>query len=296
MDGSTAAILFVAAGGSRGNIKFVAPAQVDEAVAENKATKDPNKQLLLVDVCPASDDTISFIKERGNVIVIDHHASAARFRDQPGFHIDVENKACGCENFRQWLVKNGLDKFDTFPWRRITQIIDDHDRWVLKEPMSSQMPQLFSMVGQQEFIARFSNVEDRFKVQKELYWTPFETEMLKLIKTHQERRWRKALNSVITREIDWEGKNYTMGYIISGEINNSEFLHLILTEHPELDAITQINFDLNKVSLRSNDRLDITRFAQQHGGGGHRNSGGYNVPDGLTAKIIESTYAIPSQG
>jgi len=296
MDGSAAAILFVAAGGRKENMRFVSPDHVDDAIAESKAAKDPNKQLLMVDVCPSSDDTVIYLKDRGNSIVIDHHASAKRFKDQPGFHIDAENKACGCENFRLWLVKHGLVRFDQFPWRRFTQIIDDHDRWLMNEPMSLQMPQLFSMVGQQEFVERFSDVEQRFVGQKESYWSPVEAEMLKLIKTHQDRRWLRAVDSVLTKPVEFEGKVYAMGYIVSGEINNSEFLHLILEKRPDLDCITQINFDLNKVSLRSNERLDITRFVKQFGGGGHRNAGGHPIPDGLSRQIVEATHGKTDRG
>jgi oligoribonuclease NrnB/cAMP/cGMP phosphodiesterase (DHH superfamily) len=290
MDGSAAAILFAAAGGRKENIQFVSPDRVDETIADSKAAKDPNKQILLVDVAPGSDDTVLYLKDRGNAVVIDHHASAKRWKGQPGFFIDADNCACGCENFRQWLVKNGMSKFDAPTWRRFTEIIDDHDRWILKEPMSLQMPQLFSMVGQQEFVERFSDVEQRFQGHKQFYWTATEAEMLKLIKAHQDRRWLRAIDSVLTKPVEFEGKTYTMGYIISGEINNSEFLHLILDKRPDLDCITQINFDLNKVSLRSNERLDITRFVKQFGGGGHRNAGGHPIPDGMSRQIIEATH------
>ena len=296
MDGSAAAILFMAAGGKESNIKFVSPDRVDETIAESKAAKDPNKQLLLVDVAPGSDDTVLYLKDRGNAVVIDHHASAKRFKGQPGFFIDADNCACGCENFRQWLVRNGMDRFDKFAWRRFTQIIDDHDRWILKEPMSLQMPQLFSMVGQQEFVERFSDVEDRFVGSRQTYWTETEAEMLELIQAHQQRRWNRAMDSVISKEIEFEGKKYMMGYIISGEINNSEFLHLILDKHPELDCITQINFDLNKVSLRSNERLDITKFVKQFGGGGHRNAGGHPIPDGMSRQIVEALHGKADRG
>ncbi len=291
MDGSATAIMFMHAGGLRKNIRYVSPDKVDETIAESSVFIDPSRQVLFVDVCPASDDALLFLESRGNFDVIDHHASAKRFADRPGFHIDVENSACGCENFRQWLVRGGMAKFDGYPWRRFAQIVDDHDRWILKEPMSIQMPRFFVFTGQQEFVERFMDVEERFNVSRAAettYWTPAESDILRLIENAQARRFRRVMDKFWIRPVDFRGKSYTFAYVISGEVNNSELLNAYLKDHPGVDAACQINFDLDKVSLRSNGRLNITEFAMERGGGGHPNSGGYPIPDGIVDKILEA--------
>jgi oligoribonuclease NrnB/cAMP/cGMP phosphodiesterase (DHH superfamily) len=291
MDGSAAAIMFMAAGGLRKNIRYVSPDKVDDAIAESSVFKNPNKQVLFVDVCPHSDDALFFLEQRGDFTVIDHHASAKKFAGRPGFLIDIENKACGSENFRRWLERGGMTKFGSYPWFRFAQIVDDHDRWILNEPMSIQMPMLFAFTGQQEFVDRFSNVEERFKHASDLYWDPIELELIKLVRNAQDRRFRRIMDKFQTQMVNFKGKEYIIGYVISGEVNNSELLHKYLEQHPEADAACQINFDLDKVSLRSSGRLNITEFAMERGGGGHSNSGGHPLPDGMVKKIFEALHA-----
>lgn len=288
MDGSAAAIMFMHAGGQKKNIRYVTPDRVDEAIAESSVFKNPSNQVLFVDVCPASDDAYLYLENRGNFTVIDHHKSALKFAGRPGFLIDVENRACGSENFRLWLAKGGMMKFTAYPWYRFGQIVDDHDRWQLKEPMSIQMPRLFAFTGQQEFVERFMDVEERFKDVKPDYWTDTERELLRLIENAQARRFRKVMEKFWVKSVQFNGREYKIAYVISGEVNNSELLNLYLAEHPEVDATCQINFDLDKVSLRSNGRLNITEFAMTKGGGGHPNSGGHPLPDGMVEKVFEA--------
>ena len=108
MDGSAAAIMFMHAGGLKKNIRYVTPDKVDECIAESSVFKNPSNQVLFVDVCPHSDDAYDYLERRGNFTVIDHHKSGVKFAGRPGFLIDVDNKACGSENFRLWLAVRAL--------------------------------------------------------------------------------------------------------------------------------------------------------------------------------------------
>ena len=290
MDGSAAAIMFIHAGGLRKNIRWVTPDRVDECIADSSVFQNPSNQVLFVDVCPASDDAYFYLEQRGNFTVIDHHKSAVKFAGRLNFHIDAENKACGCENFRQWLVRGGMMKFAAWPWYRFAQIVDDHDRWQLKEKMSIQMPRFFAFTGQQEFVDRFMDVEERFKDNKDLYWNDIERDLLRLIEAAQARRFNKIMDKFWVKPLVFNGKSYLIGYVISGEVNNSELLHGYLQKNPHVDAACQINFDLDKVSLRSNGKLNITEFAMTRGGGGHPNSGGHPLPDGMIEKVLEALH------
>ena len=287
MDGSASAILFQHAGGQKKNINFVQAGHVDEYVADSSAAKDPNKQLLFVDIAPAKDDTAIFLQSRGNAFVIDHHVTSSRFAGRPGFHIDVQNNACGCENFRQWLVKGGMEEFDKYPYRRFTQIIDDHDRWRQQIPFSMELPRFFSFIGQQEFTSRFMNVPERFAEEKDRYWSPFELEMMNILEREQARRFNSVMKRFEVVEREFEGRKIKVGYVISGEINCSELLNIYLNEHPDVDVACQINIDLNKVSLRSNGKANVSKWAGEWGGGGHVNASGHSLPDGLPRKVAD---------
>ena len=290
MDGSASAILFQHAGGLAKNINFVRAGGVDEYLADSAAAKDPNKQLLFVDICPTTDETAMFLQARGSAFVIDHHVSAKRFAARPGFYIDVENRACGCENFRQWLVRGGMDIFEQPQYRRFTRIIDDHDRWQLKIPFSMELPRFFSFIGQQEFTSRFMNVLERFDEEKEKYWSPFEQEMMNILEREQGRRFNSVLRRFVVMDREFEGRAIRVGYVISGEINCSELLNMYLTAHPDVDVACQINADLNKVSLRSNDSFNVSKWAAKWGGGGHVSASGHELPDELLRKVADLVH------
>jgi oligoribonuclease NrnB/cAMP/cGMP phosphodiesterase (DHH superfamily) len=295
MDGSGAAILFRHAGGDPKHIRWMNPGHIDEDLRESSVFKDPSLPILMVDIAPGSQNMVTDLLGRGNFQVIDHHGSSERFAAYDHFEISVGNRACGTEMFRGWLADNGhlgqnMRTFDHPSYRRLAHIIDDHDRWVLKHPMSRQMPRFFAFTGQQEFVERFMNVQERFADEKDSYWTPFEAEMLALVEKSQARRFNNLMTKFHKRGLVFEGRPVVVGYLFSGEVNNSELLHTYLDQNPDVDLACQINFDLNKVSLRSVDRVDITKFAAPFGGGGHRNSGGHPIRDGLVDHIISCVH------
>jgi oligoribonuclease NrnB/cAMP/cGMP phosphodiesterase (DHH superfamily) len=158
----------------------------------------------------------------------------------------------------------------------------------LSKEFSKELPRFFAFTGQQEFVDRFMDVR-RFAIERESYWTEQEKELMRLVQHANERRHASLLRKFRKRKVFWaeENREIVIGYIISGEVNNSELLHRYLTENPDVDLACQINFDHNKVSFRSNDRVDITKFAKKFGGGGHKNSGGQPMPDGMSDLVIE---------
>lgn len=290
MDGSASAILFQHAGGLAKNINWVRAGGVDEYLADCAVIKDPNKQLLFVDIAPTSDETAIFLTERGNAFVIDHHASAKHFAGRPGFLIDVKNQACGCENFRQWLVRGGMTKFSDKCFRRFTEVIDDHDRWQLKIPFSMELPRFFSFIGQQEFTSRFMNIPERFAEEQDSYWNEFEADMMTILRKEQSRRFHNVMKRFTVIDRQFKGQTKKFAYVISGEINCSELLNLYLSEHQDVDVAVQMNPDLNKVSLRSNGKVDIVEFVAPWGGGGHKDAGGQQLPDDLTRKVADLVH------
>ncbi len=296
MDGSGAAILFRHAGGDAKNVHWVKAGHVEEALAESRAVQNPSIPILLVDIAPGTEEGAAFLHERGNFHVIDHHKSAEFLHGRAGFHVPRENLACGTELFREWLEDNGMPKFGMPPFKRLASVIDDHDRWVMQQPMSIEIPRLFALIGQKEFVERFMDVEGRFGEERGNYWTPAEAEMLELISKAQATRFKHLCeNRFIQRKQMFEGREILIGYIISDEPNCSELLHQYLALRPEVDVAAQINLNLGKVSLRSEGRVDCMRFAQSINdlpgqAGGHANAAGHSLPDGLNELIIRSVH------
>lgn len=290
MDGSACAILFKHAGGKKENIHYVPAGRVDSFLADQWDKRYDLAPLLFVDIAPTDPESVDYLSHRNDVVVIDHHKSSEWLSGKHGFLIDVENSACGCELFRRWLVRHHMDRFETAPFKRFTGIVDDHDRWVRKVPFAMELPKFLSFVGQKDFVERFGDVEYRFGEAKESYWTPFEADLMRLVSRRQETAFRATLNKVQVRTIRWKGADVRVGYVISDEVNNSEMLNMYLSEHPEIDVACQISFGLQKVSFRSN-RIDLSEFTRQFGGGGHAAAAGHPLPDGLITQIIDRMHA-----
>lgn len=306
MDGSMSAILFRYAGGKKNNVHWVAAGRAAEELRQSETLKDPEIPILMVDISP-DPEFARYLVARGNVWIIDHHKTAVFLNGMhPNFYVDINNDACGCENFRRVLVENKImpiDGWTTVDWDnktsggfdaecfvRVCRIIDDHDRWQLKIPFAMEMPKFFAFVGQKDFIERMMNVRSRFQYEKESYWEPFEQDLMKLLKRIQESKYRAAFQKMQIHNRKMLGKSVVAAYLISDEVNNSEMLNLYLNEHPEVDVAIQISFGLQKVSLRSNDRVDVALFSQQYGGGGHKNAAGHPLPKGMIAEIIEEVH------
>lgn len=291
MDGSASAILFMHAGGLKENIHYVPAGRVDAFFSDRWERKWDSAPIIMVDVAPNEKETIEFLENRPNTTVIDHHKTSEGLIGRRNFVIDAKNLACGCENFRRWLVDNRFDQFETAAFKRFTAIVDDHDRWLLNEPFSLQLAKFLSFVGQKDFVERFMDVELRFGYLKGDYWTDFERDLMKLIERRQDTSFRSTLNKVQVREREFEGRLYRVGYVISDEVNNSEMLNLLLQERPEIDVACQISFGLQKVSLRSRQNgPDVSRWCKRFRGGGHAAAAGHPLPEGLLMGIIEGMH------
>jgi oligoribonuclease NrnB/cAMP/cGMP phosphodiesterase (DHH superfamily) len=290
LDGSASAILFMHAGGFEDNIHYVPAGRVDEYLRDNWRDEWDHAPLLFVDIAPEQDVTVDYLTSRDDVIVIDHHKSNESLSGKHGCYIDTENKACGCENFRKWLAQNVSQAFNEEHYTRFTKIIDDHDRWQLKIPFSIELPKFFAFVGQKDFVKRMFNIKDRFGTEKHSYWTPFEMDLMNIIRENQKRAYRSTLNKVQVHEREWEGRTIKVGYVITDEVNNSELLNMYLNEHPEVDIACQISFGLQKVSVRSKGTVDLSKWCKQYNGGGHPNAAGHPLPEGLIKSIIDGMH------
>jgi oligoribonuclease NrnB/cAMP/cGMP phosphodiesterase (DHH superfamily) len=287
MDGSACAILFMHAGGKKENIHYVIAGRLDQAIADERVVKSTAANLLIVDVAPTTDAAAQYLVERGNFVVIDHHKSSERFAGKPGFHIDIKNEACGCENLRRWLVANDEFHLDSEPWKRFCRIVDDHDRWQRLIPWALELPRFLSFVGQKDFVERFMDVPRRFATEQDSYWTPFESDVMALVKRRQDINFRNLMQKFQFKQLQRQGRSIKIAYVITDEINNSELLMSALDSFGDVDVACQISFGLQKVAFRSRSGgVDVSEFAREHGGGGHAAASSHPLPHGLIAQII----------
>jgi len=293
MDGSGASILFEHAGGLKKNIHWVSAGTVEHAITDSSVMANPTIPVLLVDIAPLTEEGMQFLHDRGNYRILDHHKSAERFAGRPDCTISVGNKACGTEMFRQYLVAGGMVKFDSWPFKRFAALVDDNDRWQLQLPMSIEMTRLFAFIGQKKFVQWFMDIEKRFQFEKDYYWYPEEQKLLDVLSESQEMRFKYLIENKFKKFMSCDGdkkRDVMVGYIISAEVNCSELLSKYLSTHNDIDIAMQINLDLGKVSVRSNGRVDLSKYAKMFGGGGHENSAGYPIPSRVYEDIVSGIH------
>lgn len=106
-------------------------------------------------------------------------------------------------------------------------------------------------------------------------WTVYHEENELLIKTITERRadyLKHHLRDALTAEID----GHQFGIVYASDYN-SQIAHQLLADNPELEAALVVG--PTSVSLRSNDKMDVAKFAEKYyQGGGHANAAGGRLP------------------
>lgn len=291
MDGSACSILFQRAGGRKENVHYIVAGRVDNFFADQWEPRWDTVPMIMVDVAPTNPIVVDFLTHRSETVVIDHHATSTPLAGKPNFLIDVKNDACGCENFRRWLVRNHFDQFNETWFRRFTSLVDDHDRWQLQDPESLNLAKLLGFLGQKDFVERFINVESRFAAHMSAPWTDFEKDLIALINRRQTIQYKSLLNKMQVLEKHIEGRTVKVGYVISDEVNNSEMLNYCLEQKPEIEVAVQVNFGLQKVAMRSRKNgVDVSKLCHQFGGGGHCTASAHPLPHGLIKEILERMH------
>lgn len=290
MDGATCCILWEAAGGRRENVHFITAGGMERFVK-----KDPLVQsrafLVFADVGLTSGTQADALEKRGECVLMDHHATSQHLSERPW--CDVRMDACGSELLRQYL---GLEDEHI---GRFVQLVDDHDRWLGKEPLSVDLAMWLVFAGQDDFIRRFralgsgdspSLFERLYGLGYRNFWSPFERELVGILRHNRDEGIKNALrkSQVLEVEATWSTPIETIDVVcvVTSEQNSSLMLVRALEENPECEVAAQVNIDKGTVSLRSRGDYDVAAMAKHHGGGGHKAAAGFPFPPGFLKEIV----------
>lgn len=276
MDGAGCAILFLVMGGQKENIRFVGPESVSKVV--NELANTYSGHLLFADVSVNEEDA-KVLNERGDVTLIDHHQTAMHLKKYPWAHISAgeagdtgAGTACGTLMMQQHYL---LQHSEIAEYEGMARMIDDHDRWIHKNPMSQKFADFHYLTNTDYFISRFLN-DSRVRLDDMM-----ET-ILEIDEVKKQEYFRNKIND--TTVIEKPGMKIG---VVLGSKYISECCHHVLNNHPkELDVFVMINAEGNKVSLRSKkDGVDVSKIAQLNGGGGHTSAAGFFLSGKLALDI-----------
>lgn len=208
-----------------------------------------------------------------NVILADHHKTAEWLNAYSWATVRSEGHS-GASLLYEILGKPTYAKND---YGDLVEMIKDYDLWIHKYANSKDMNRLFYLIGRQAFYDRFLNDPDINFRESEL--------ILLQADKDAEDKYYKRVERVLREERDVLGNTFGITYC---DRYTSEIGHRLLLNHKYLDYIVLVDVLGNKVSLRSDGDMDVSRIAKLFGGGGHKNASGFPYDFGFTAEDIAS--------
>lgn len=271
MDGSTSAILFIAAGGLRENIRFTNPShsETDEIVSELLETWSGPILIADVSVSVALAEKV----RRTDVFLLDHHKSAIPLADFSWCLIDVQNTSCG-----SMMLYNYLQSFRPVrDYTELVNLVDDHDRWVKQYKATDKIASLHQVLGQEFFIDRFVKDSNTLLTSEEEYVVN-----LDIRKRDQYIAAKKKEVEVLRKTI--QGHNVRVAFV-SAATHQSQLGNAIC-EDPVIDADIAVMVG-GAISMRARKScpVDLSSLAKVNSGGGHKLAAGCSL-DGLLGKTL----------
>lgn len=288
MDGAGCALMFMAAGGKRENIRYVPAGMVEKFVKTDPAFEQ-DVFLIFADVGLNLPKYAEKFEKRGQLVVLDHHKTSLHMKDREWACIRME--ACGSELLRRYLnVGNLIPAEYEATCRNLATIIDDHDRWLLNDPLSMDLAAFMSFVGQADFVDRYANGRKVNDLKTDLF-TPFERDVLGILIRRRDEAIVRCIKHAKVRDLFLGNRDVRVAYVISDEPNTSILLDELLKQKPDVNVAVQVMMSHNKVSLRSRGGVpDVSEIAQQFGGGGHAAASGHLLPHSLIDELIAEIH------
>lgn len=279
-DGCGCAVVFIAAGGLKENVRYVnAGHGVGEFFKQNRDTIKSYEQILVADVAPDEESAEKIEKEFDHVTVIDHHKTALYLKDKDWCHIDMSK--CGTYLLFEYLFGefDPNEKPDNdAPLKKASLhhfavLTNDRDMWLREHKKSNEMSLLMDFWGTDRYVDRA--LKDFFGLE----WEPHEKELIALL--HEKKD--KYVEYVSDKAMIFEKDGVKWGYVFIKD-HQSDVLNRIVDKH-EVNIAVGILVANRTVSVRTDGTVDGAEFCEQHGGGGHAKAAGHYIDDETMEEI-----------
>ena len=246
-------------------------------------------KIVVVDLCPdeqLADEAYLF---NGNIEIYDHHNTSKWLKDKPYGHHDINHSACG-------LVKSILFprvEFDSesnhLLW--LCDYIEDRDIWQFKLPETKAInaalaSELILAPTQMRTAAynMYNAIDETINFGKKLV--------------------RAQENSINKKLLEYN-KNFLelkLGYVYDDSSTDENLLvpTINYTSSPSdllHEAIKRFNLEVASsffivgsnvvVSLRADNKFDVSKLAKAYGGGGHKNAAGFTITLNELSRILK---------
>ncbi|MBQ9011558.1 MAG: hypothetical protein IJ093_02795 [Bacilli bacterium] len=267
---------------------LINPGEVDNTLKENINKYD----LIHVTDLSISDSLAKEIEDnekyRSKVKIFDHHATALPLNKYSFAKVIVETetqKESATSIYYNYLltVSNNsiLHKKVTKQLVNAVRIVDTYDFKTQSDKAALNMDYLFSILGRETYIKYFTNY---LKHHQTFKYTKREKFLIKLQKDKIDSYIKRKEKELILGKID----NHKVG-IIFAESNKSLLGNYLLNNH-NIDFIILIDAS-GKISYRGKGLYDLSKFAEKHNGGGHKDASGSPIEQKVQEKFITELFS-----
>lgn len=205
-----------------------------------------------------------------NFLVFDHHQThlyAANYKEATVKVEDNNRKTCGTELFYNYL-KSSYKDLNTPLIASYVELVRQIDTYTMINDDARNLGIILYIYGKKDFLKK---MKTRLKKDKnEFTFTDFEKRYLR-VHNHEFDMYCELMEKQL---LFYEIHGYKCGVIFCGNTDKSELGHRLSRNHPELDLIILIEASKSISYRTEREDIDVSKFAEIFGGGGHVKASG----------------------
>lgn len=297
LDGVGCGILAKIAFGEGIHVRYNSISSLDHQLAQylEKVTEQQDHDRLFITDMSPSDDIAEklnqIVQDGAKVRLIDHHKSAYYLNDFSWAMVKVENEngklASATSLFYDYLKQHQLIESST-SINEFVELVRQYDTWEWDENNNHQakrLNDLFFLLSIDEFEEKMLR---RLQENEHFEFDEFEQKLLEMEEGKIERYIRRKKRELVQTMID----DYCVG-IVHAESYHSELGNELGKENPHVDYIALLNMGNKKISYRTiHDHIDVSKVAEQFGGGGHAKASGSSMSKQAYSLYVESIFPL----
>ena len=150
-------------------------------------------------------------------------------------------------------------------YREFSNVINDRDLWINKDPRGEIFQNLHHMYDDELFVKRM--------LENDSFDLSHDEQLLLDFQKRKSDQYQKFLLQTIEIKTDENGFSYG---VIYGSGVGSNLLDRAIHDH-DLEYALLVNLNAQRASIRSRGNFDCAEFAVKRGGGGHKCAAGFSV-------------------
>lgn len=254
--------------------------------------RSPNADFIFTDISML-DYVAEALNDRGNVLLFDHHPTAARLTKYDWATVTPERsdgvKTCGTEMFARYLINSNYLK-NTLAIETLCESVRRWDTWDWKNfddgSLSKWLNNLLKLYGDEKFIEssiiKIENNQSFFEfsgIERAMLFT-FDSIVQKYAKEKEEYMRKMKIG------------DHNVGVIFASQYT-SEVGDIICSLNKDIDYLAIVNLP-NTVSIRSqSEHVDAGKdIAAKLGGGGHKGAAGFVIGSDNVKAIFDAVQNI----